>query len=38
MSVLDLQTMKLSTDAAERGGKSGGSKGCGASVLSLLLC
>ena len=36
MAVLDLQTMELSAEAAERGGKSAASKGC--SHVSLIIC
>jgi hypothetical protein len=37
MALLDLQTMELSADSAERA-NSGASKGCGASCLGVTLC
>jgi hypothetical protein len=38
MSVLDLQGMQTPETTKDRGGGSRGSKGCGPSGLSLLLC
>lgn len=38
MAILDLQKMEGPSADSTRAGKSGSSKGCGPSVLSLLFC